>query len=154
MPEPDQYAVLDGVPAFRGDAFRRNASFGTANIIQNKLSVAWSIKLGYLETRDAGLLYGAGWTGQPAIIRWPDDMRTRMNMYKEKKTKSSLIEVIAAAQDGKVYFADLEDGSATRPAINIGYPLKGSVAVHPGGLPMVAFGQAISSLPKVRGEIG
>ena len=154
MPKPDQYAVPDGIFAFRGDAFRQNAFFGSANIIQNELSIVWRMPLGYLETKDAGPLYGVGWTGQPAIIDWPDDMQMRMNIYEEKKAKSSLKEVIIAAQDGKVYFADLEDGSATRPTINIGYPLKGSVAVDPRGMPVAAFGQAISVLPKISGEIG
>lgn len=154
MPKPDQYAVPDGIFAFRGDAFRQNAFFGSAEILQNELSIAWRMPLGYLETKDAGPLYGVGWTGQPAIIDWLDDIQMRMNMYEEKKAKSSLKEVIIAAQDGKVYFADLEDGSATRPTINIGYPLKGSVAVDPRGLPVAAFGQAISVLPKISGEIG
>ena len=154
MPEPGEYAQIDGVTAFRGDAFRGNAAFGQANIKLNEMVIAWEAPLGGLETVDSGILYGAGWTGQPAIVRWPGDIRAAMNLYDDMKRDEDLTEVILAAQDGKIHFLRLEDGEPTRDVIDIGFPLKGSVSVSPDGVPMLSVGQAISNLPGKRGNIG
>ncbi len=154
-PLPDNYTYFEiGVLAFRGDNFRRNAAFGTVEVEEEKLSVLWQTPLGSLRTADSGTLYGVGWTGQPAIVKWPYETRMSMNLYEDKKNTSALREVIFAAQDGKVYFLDLVDGAPTRDTINVGYPLKGSVAVNPVGFPMIGFGQGISKLSNKTGDIG
>ena len=154
MPEPNDYAEIDGVLAFRGDPFRGNAAFGTADIRANTLSVVWQSPIGSIDTVDADRVYGAGWTGQPALVRWPAGVRSVMNIYNDKKADEDLVEVILAAQDGKIYFLSLKDGTPTRDVINIGFPLKSSVSVYPGGIPMLGVGQAISALPGVKGNIG
>ena len=33
---------------------------------------------------------GAGWTGQPAIVKWPKELRESMNIYDEFKGKEDL----------------------------------------------------------------
>ena len=78
---------------------------------------------------------GVGWTGQAAVVRWPDETRRVMRLSPEKKKKSGLTEVIYAALDGKIRFLDLSDGEKTRPAIDVGAPIKGSVSVDPRGIP-------------------
>ena len=83
-----------------------------------------------------------GWTGQCAIVRWPEEVVRIMNVREEKKG-GPLTEVIYATLDGRVYFLDLYDGQATRPAINIGAPIKGSVTVDPRGYPLLYVGQGI-----------
>ncbi len=154
MPGPDEYVYYDGgVFTFRGDSFRRNAAFGTAQLPLRQLSVLWKAPLGSLRTAD-GTLYGVGWTGQPAIVKWAKEVREMMNLNDEKKAVSVLKEVIVAAQDGKVYFFDLNDGLPTRDPISLGYPLKGSVSVDTMGRPMIGFGQAISKMPGKTGPIG
>ncbi len=158
MPPPGAdrglYVNYDGgVFTFRNDAFRGNAAFGTADMPLKQMSVLWKAPLGSLRTAD-GTLYGLGWTGQPAIIKWAKDLRPMMNLVPEKRDVTALKEVIAAAQDGKVYFFDLNDGVATRDPIDVGYPLRGSVAVDTAGQPMIAFGQAASKLPGKTGPIG
>lgn len=151
---PDDYTSYPGgVFTFRGSAFRQNAAFGTVDMQQQKMSVLWQTPLGSLRT-SSGTVYGLGWTGQPAIIKWSKELREAMNITEEKKAVSPLKEVIAAAQDGKVYFVDLDDGVATRDPIDIGYPLKGSVAADPQGMPVIAFGQGISKLASKTGKIG
>ena len=142
-----------GVFTFRGDAFRQNASFGTAEMPLEEMSIEWKTEVGSLRT-DNGTLYGVGYTGQPAIIKWSIEVRAMMNLNEDKKDVKALKEVIFAAQDGKVYFLDLNDGLPTREAIDIGFPLKGSVAVDAIGRPMIAFGQGISILPGKTGDIG
>ncbi|MHC1787007.1 MAG: PQQ-binding-like beta-propeller repeat protein [Christensenellales bacterium] len=158
MPAPGAqrglYVNYDGgVFTFRNDSFRANAAFGMAEMPLKQLSVLWQAPLGSLRTAD-GTLSGLGWTGQPAIVKWAKDLRPMMNLAPEKKEVTALKEVIVAAQDGKVYFFDLNDGAATRQPINVGYPLRGSVAVDTAGQPLIAFGQAASKMPGKTGPIG
>ncbi|MBR6184721.1 MAG: PQQ-binding-like beta-propeller repeat protein [Clostridia bacterium] len=151
---PDNYTYYPlGVFTFRGDNFRRNAAFGTAEVKEAKLSVLWQTPIGSLRTADSGTLYGVGWTGQPAIVKWTREVRQMMNVFDEKKS-INLIEVIFGAQDGKIYFLDLRDGSASRETINVGYPLKGSVSIDSFDRPLLAVGQGISKLSNKTGAIG
>ena len=148
MPSPDKYVVYEGgVFAFRGNSFRQNAAFGSTEIERNLMSVLWKFELGSIRTEDYGTLYGIGWTGQPAIIKWAAEVRNLMNLTEEKKAVKALKEVIFAAQDGKIYFLDLNDGTATRDPINIGFPLRSSVAIDTMGRPVLAAGQSISKIP-------
>ncbi len=143
---PDNYTYwAGGVLTFRSDSFRRNAAFGTAEISEDKMSILWQSEIGSLKTAD-GTLYGVGWTGQPAIVKWSRDVREIMNISDEKKAVTALKEVIFSAQDGKVYFLDLNDGQQTRDPISVGYPLKGSVSVDTSGKPMISFGQGVSKM--------
>lgn len=155
-PNPDSYSWSGryGVLTFRGDNFRRNAAYGTADVEAEKLSVLWKSEIGGLRTADSGTLYGVGWTGQPAIVKWAREVREMMNLYESKKNISGLREVIFGAQDGKIYFLDLDDGTPTRDAISVGYPLKGSVAVDAYARPLLAVGQGISKLSNKTGDIG
>lgn len=147
-PNPDNYSYYEaGVLTFRGDNFRRNAAFGTVNVEKGQLSVLWKSEIGSLRTKSNGTLYGVGWTGQPAIVKWTSEVRQMMNLYEDKKNALALREVIFGAQDGKIYFLDLRDGTPTRDPINVGYPLKGSVAVDTYGRPLIAVGQGISNMP-------
>jgi len=97
---------------------------------KKKLEKVWSIKIGYIDTWT-----GVGWNGQPAIVKWSNELRKKMNLFQDKKDKNDLKEVIYATLDGKIYFLDLDDGSYTRNPINVGAPLKGSVTVDPGVIP-------------------
>ncbi len=155
-PNPDEYSFYPsaGVLTFRGDNFRRNAAYGTADVEKQQLSLLWQVPLGSLRTDDNGTLYGVGWTGQPAIVKWTKEVREGMNLYDEKKATAKLREVIFGAQDGKIYFLDLTDGSATRDPINVGFPLKGSVSIDRMDRPLLAVGQGISKLPNKTGTIG
>lgn len=143
---PDQYSYWrGGVFTFRGDNFRRNAAFGTVQISDARMEVLWSKEMSSIKT-SSGTLYGLGWTGQPAIIKWSAEVRGRMSINPEKKAVEALKEVIYASQDGNVYFVDLKDGEETRSPISIGYPLKGSVSVYTQGPPLISFGQGVSKL--------
>ncbi len=153
--DADRYSYHDaGVYAFRGDNFRRNAAFGTAEVAQGTLEEVWAFDMGGLRTADYGTLYGLGWNSQPAIIKWSKEVRESMNLDEESRTESAMREVIFAAQDGKVYFVNLTTGKASRPPISIGYPLRGSVSVDTRGRPLISFGQAISKLSDKTGAIG
>lgn len=139
---PEEYTALEGVTTFRGNNFRNNSSWGTVDPSEERLSKIWSVSIGGI-----GIWQGVGWNGHPAIVRWDNETRQIMNMYPEKKDKDGLAEVIYAALDGKIRFLDLDDGTPTRPSINIKSPIKGSVTIDPRGYPLMYAGQGSSLGP-------
>ena len=154
--DADRYDYYEntGVLTFRGDNFRRNAATGTVEVNEGTLTLRWEFPLAGLRTADSGTLYGVGWNNQPAIVKWPQETREWMNLNESSKNMSAMREVIFSAQDGKVYFINLESGEASRDVISIGYPMRGSVSVDPRHRPLITFGQAISKLPNTTGAIG
>ena len=132
-----EYTDVEGVTTFRGNNYRDSAAYGNIPDDPEELEIVWSVAVSQID--DWG---GVGWTGQCAIVRWPEEGVRIMNVREEKKG-GPLTEVIYATLDGRVYFLDLYDGQATRPAINIGAPIKGSVTVDPRGYPLLYVGQGI-----------
>ncbi|MBR6705841.1 MAG: PQQ-binding-like beta-propeller repeat protein [Clostridia bacterium] len=154
--DADQYSYFvmgTGIYTFRGDNFRRNGAFGTADVTEGRLEPMWEFSLGSLRT-ESGTLYGVGWNNQPAIIKWTKQVRNMMNLNPASKEETAMREVIFSGQDGKIYFINLKTGEASRDPINIGFPMRGSVSVDTLGRPMISFGQAISRLPSKTGPIG
>jgi hypothetical protein len=149
FPSSEDYNLIEGVTTFRGNNYRNSASFGTVEVKEKKLEKKWSIKIGYIDTWT-----GVGWNGQPVIVKWDDNIRSKMNINSNKKNKAQLKEVIYGTLDGKIYFLDLDDGQYTRNPINIGFPIKGSATVDPRGLPLLYIGQGIEKNGDVTGKIG
>jgi len=149
FPSSDEYTSLQGITTFRGNNYRDTASYGYADIKEEKLEAVWSIKIGYIDTWT-----GVGWTGQPSIIKWDEDTKKIMNIYDSKKQKEDLKEIIYATLDGNIYFLDLDDGTSTRDPINTGYPYKGSISIDPRGYPLLYAGQGIDTKGGVPVEIG
>ena len=144
MGEPESYTQLEGVLSFRGGPYRDRAAWGTIGGEPTGFSLKWVHSIGSIDSWS-----GVGWTGQCAIVRWPEQTRNVMNLFPEKKAKHGLTEVIYAALDGHIYFYDLDDGEPTREPIDIGAPIKGSVSVDPRGYPLLYCGQGIDT---VRGK--
>ena len=135
--DPEDYFALPGVGTFRGNNYRDSATYGTANIQEKTLNTAWTAKTGVL----AGSTWsGNGWTGQPLIVKWDDATKQCMNLKQDKKDKADLVEVIYASLDGKIYFLDLDDGSQTRPTIDVGMCFKGAGSLDPRGYPLLYVG--------------
>lgn len=132
---PDDYTDL-GITTFRMNNFRNGASLGTVNVVEERLTEIYRFGMGSL-----GKWTGVGWTGQPAVVNWPDSLRRQMNLYPDKKEKDGLVEVVYGSMDGKIYFFDLENGERTRDPINFGEPIKGAVTVDPRGYPLLYVGQ-------------
>lgn len=136
FPDPLTYtSKLKGVMTFRGDNHRTGPTYGTADISQETVTQLWSTSIGSYNGWS-----GCGWTGQPLIVRWEDDIKTIMNLYPEKKAKPSLTEVIYATLDGYIYFLDLDDGSKTRDPLWIGMNFKGAGSLDPRGYPLMYVG--------------
>ncbi len=153
MPAGDNYTTMPyGVMTYRGNAFRQNAAVGNVDSLSG-MSLKWKAEAGSVKGASA-TYYGIGWTGQPAIIKWSREVRSFTNIEEEKKNTTALKEVIVAGLDGKIYFLDLADGQPTRDAINVGYPMKGSVSLHPLGYPVMTVGQYARKMKSGTGDIG
>ncbi len=140
FPSPQYYNSVEGITTFRGNNYRNTSSYGLSDIKEKKLEIVWDKSIGAIDTWT-----GVGWTGQPVIVKWPEETKKIMNIVSDKKEKTDLIEVIYGTLDGKIYFLDLDDGQNTRPPINTGFSMKGSVAVDPRGFPLLFAGQGINS---------
>lgn len=136
---PSDYFALEGISTFRGNNYRNDASFGTADITRETVTKIWGREIGSLNGWP-----GSGWTGQPLVVRWDKETRQIMNLYNSKKDKDGLVEVILATLDGYVYFYDLDDGSYTRDPIYLGMNFKGSGSIDPRGYPIMYVGAGVS----------
>ena len=132
-----KYFALPGVATFRGNNYRSSASYGTASITEQKLSLSWTADS---TTLTDGTWEGGGWSGQPLVVKWDDATKANMNLYEAKKSKAGLVEVIYAAQNGTIYFLDLEDGSRTRDPIDVGMRILGTGSLDPRGYPLLYIG--------------
>ena len=141
--DPINYGKVPGILTFRGNNFRNCASYGNTEVKQGKVEQLWEFS--GIESKLASTKLfewkGLRWTGQPLLVQWPDSMKAAMNLKDSAKSKAGLVEVIAAALDGKIYFMDLETGDFTREPINVGASLKGTPALDPRGYPLLYVGQ-------------
>ncbi len=141
--DPNKYGyfALPGIGTFRGDNYRTGAVWGTATVTNEILTDIWSRDIDALQKgTGSGAWTGCGWTGQPLIVQWDEETKQIMNLYPEKKAKSDLVEVIYATLDGHIYFYDLQDGSYTRPPMNVGMAFKGAGSLDPRGYPLMYVG--------------
>ncbi len=145
---PLEYAKVQGVTGFRGNNYRDSAAYGTVQVTLEKLTKVWYRPVGRLDTWT-----GIGWTGQPAIVKWDEGLRQKMNLYPAFKHRD-FKEVIYGALDGKVHFLDLDTGNPTRPPLGAFGPIKGSVSVDPRGIPLLYVGQGIDTVDGRKIPIG
>ncbi len=138
MGASDEYSALEGVTTFRGSNYRDGGAYGLIPDYPSRLQIVWQKQIRGLDEWS-----GVGWTGQASVVRWPAELREQMNINRAKKDKDGLTEVFYATLDGHIYFLDLADGQETRKAINVGAPIKGSLAVDPRGVPLLYCGQGI-----------
>lgn len=140
--DSSEYSDLKGVTTFRGNNYRDSASYGSRTITEKKLEIVWSYDIGAISTSE-GYWPGTGWTGQPLLVNWPEDIRKMMNIKPEMKGKD-LVEVIYPTLDGNIYFLDLMTGKPTRDKITVGFPIKGTGMVDPRGYPIFYTGMGIN----------
>lgn len=136
--DPEDYFALPGIATFRGNNYRSNATYGTAEVTSKTLTQAWSHGIGVYNKWG-----GCAWTGQPLIVQWDSATKSMMNLYDSKKNKEDLVEVIYATLDGNIHFYDLEDGSQTRDPIFMGMNFKGAGALDPRGYPLLYVGAGL-----------
>lgn len=153
FPEGGGYTTLEGVVTFRGGNLRQNGAYGHADLKSRNFKTLWSRRIGSIDSGYARWT-GVGWTGQPVMVRWPDDLRRAMNIDPAFQEVDGLVEVIYGTLDGNIYFIDAKGGENTRPPIELGFPIKGSVSIDPRGYPLLYVGQGISKANGRTGRIG
>lgn len=138
----ENYTKVDGILGFRGNNFRNTASYSASDLTEYALTEYAHAPVGSLvKGSGTGNWSGCGWTGQPLIIRWDDTVRESMTMlYDSSRSKFGLVEVIYPAEDGRIYFFDLETGKPTRDTLDLHVPFKGTGCVDPRGWPLLFVG--------------
>lgn len=141
--DPSEFQDVPGILTFRGNNFRNCAAWGVAPTGATTLEQVWEYnRIGSMKSSSWSFYWsGTGWTGQPLVITWSDEVRQVMNIYPEKKAKAGLTEVIQVAMDGKIYFFDMDDGTQTRDPMTVGFTIKGTPCVDPRGYPILYVGQ-------------
>ncbi len=141
---PQTYTRVPGVLTFRGNNFRDAPAYGTAEVSEKKLSIVWTQEIGEA-LGDGSYWPGAGWTGQPLLVKWPEQTRKAMGFAPEFAGKD-LTEVIYPVFEGKVYRLDLETGKQTKPPIEVGCGFKGTGSIDPRGYPLLYSGQGLNDM--------
>ena len=136
----DDFTELEGVITFGGSNYRNSFTYGTQTLAKKTLERVWEVPIGTL-----GSWSGVGWTGQPVIVKWPEETRKNLGLKDEFKQKSGLVEVIYPTLDGYIYFLELETGKQTRDRLYIGVNTKGTASLDPRGYPLLYTGQGIES---------
>ena len=73
---PRSFTTVEGVTTFRGGPYRDRPSVGVLDSPPKLLKVKWT----YTTKGDPKWGGGAGWTGQPLIVKWSDSIRAMMNV--------------------------------------------------------------------------
>ncbi len=141
----DNYTRFSALSTFRGNNFRDTAQYGEVGMHERKFGEYWSAQTSSLMDISGNRLSGSGWTGQPLVACWSDEMRSQMDMYEWAQEKSGLTELIYACQDGNVYFFDAQTGSRTRDSINLGRSFFSGGALDPRGYPVLYLGVGVTN---------
>lgn len=142
---------IRGVLAFRGSNMRANAAYGEVSPVQKKLTPVWTATVGMPMN---GL---AGFGVQPLLVQWQKQFRERMTWAEEEKAnKTSLVEVIFGANDGNLYFFDMDDGSVTRmpQPVDPQTPIFSAASVYPRGIPVLFVGSGDPNSTVQAGDTG
>lgn len=143
------FTDMEGVLTFRGNQYRNAPSWGEADIRDEKLEIVWTHPIGAISGNNS-YWPGAGWTGQPLLVHWPEETRQVMGIDPAMQS-DDLVEVIYPVFDGKIYFLDLASGLPTRDPIKVGYGFKGTASVDPRGYPLLYAGQGLND---TNGRVG
>ncbi|MFT3859807.1 PQQ-binding-like beta-propeller repeat protein [Micropruina sp.] len=138
-----EYTDVPGVLTFRGNNARSAPTYGTAQITEKKLSIEWTHDIGAVSA-DGSYFPGAGWTGQPLLVKWPSDTKQAMKLSAANVADDNFVEVIYPVFDGSVYRLSLADGSVTRPKIEGKWGFKGTGSIDPRGYPLLYAGQGLN----------
>lgn len=129
-----------GMLTYRGSAYRDSPQLRPEVAKAEKLSVAWTFKT---SAYSKGWGTGSGWTGQPLIVHWTKAQKEVMKFSQAVIDNDNFTEVIFGSLDGSIYFVDLASGKESRPPIRMGNPIKGTLAIHGEGLPILYVGNGI-----------
>ncbi len=136
----DPYDNVPGGLAFRKGQ-RRDADFGgTVKGNPTKVVVDWTFNTP-MKGRWGG---GSGWNGQPVYINWPDSCIASFKQAGVVNENFGPQEIMVGSLYGSVYFINFETGKASRKAIDMVNPIKGSISLDPSLNGNLYVGQGIA----------
>ncbi|MDR2347025.1 MAG: hypothetical protein LBD90_00090, partial [Bifidobacteriaceae bacterium] len=136
------YSQVPGVLTFRGNAYRSAPSYGQPSVVERKLTIEWTHPIHAVNAFD-GVWSGAGWTGQPLLVQWPQEAKAAMGLGQPFVSDPDFVEVIYPVFEGLIHRLDLRTGAVTKPAIEGSCPFKGTASVDPRGYPLLYAGQGL-----------
>jgi outer membrane protein assembly factor BamB len=142
----DDYASKHGVFCFRGNPQRNSPTRGLLTNRPKGIKVLWEFEteLDNRKTNFGSWGGGTGWTGQPLLVKWPQDRKEKLaGITTDFRNEKDATEVIVGSLCGKIYFLDFLTGKITRPALSINNPIKGTVSVDPRMNGLLYVGQGI-----------
>lgn len=142
------YTATDGIITFGGNNYRNTFACGTLIPTLENLKSSWSKNVGSLDGHS-----GTEWTGQPLLVNWSPEVLPTLGVADSFKQMPGFIEVIYPAADGKIYFYDLNSGTATRDPINVGACMLGTASLDPQGRPMLYVGQGAMTKNKKKKDV-
>ena len=114
----DMYDSVPGILTFRGGPYRDFPKHGKVAGRPESISVDWTFKTAFDTTKTPYGIWGGGtgWTGQPLLADWPDDLTGNSTTNKE---------IIVASLAGELYFLDYSTGHL-RNTIDVFNVIKGT----------------------------
>ena len=79
--DSSDYAQVPGVLTFRGNNYRNLSAAEELNLTEFKMTQAAKVSIGSLKKGNRsgkGSWSGCGWTGQPLIVQWSDEVKAVM----------------------------------------------------------------------------
>jgi outer membrane protein assembly factor BamB len=143
----DHYSEEAGILCFRGNAQRNAPTRGEIDFSPTKVVVDWifETKTDYRNTGMGAWGGGSGWTGQALLVSWPEKIRQKMTFEPDFAAKKTGKEIIIGSLCGEIYFIDFETGKASRQALSINNPIKGTVSLDPRLNGLLYVGQGIKN---------
>lgn len=138
--DSDAYTPVEGIITFGSNNYRNSFSFGTVGVSMDNIKAGWSKPVGSLSNQS-----GTGWTGQPLLVKWPDEVLATLGVNESFRSSEDFIEVIYPCADGIIYFYDLHSGMPSRDPIDVGVPILGTASLDPLGRPMLYVGQGVTT---------
>ena len=77
--DPSDYTTVPGVLAWRGNNARTAPTYGQADLTTKTMSIAWTHDIGAVAA-EGSYFPGAGWTGQPLLVNWPQATKAAMGL--------------------------------------------------------------------------
>lgn len=129
----DLYADAPGTFTFRNGPSRTANFNGHITGTPSNFKVDWTFKTDedYSETSVGRWGGGTGWTGQPLYVEWTDSCLAKLRQSNAVSPDFSGKEIMVGSLFGSVYFIDFNTGKASREAIAVGNPIKGTISLDP-----------------------
>lgn len=128
----DLYASTPGAFTFRKGAHRQADFGGKVTGTPSEITVDWEFETaGTVASGESRWGGGSGWTGQPLYVEWPDSCLEAFRAAGVATDNLGKREIMVGSLAGRVYFINYDNGKASRPAVDVQNPIKGTISLDP-----------------------